>query len=120
VGASSLIVPQYISECSPPVIRGRLIGLFEIFLQFSQIIGFWINYGTNQNISGLRNSQWRIPFGFQLVPGTFLVILMLFQPESPRWLLKSGRDKQAIKNLVRIRKLPADDAYILWEVETVK
>lgn len=120
VGASSLIVPQYISECSPPAIRGRLIGLFEIVLQFSQIIGFWINYGTNQNISDLRNSQWRIPFGFQLVPGTFLVILMLFQPESPRWLLKSGRDEQAVKNLVRIRKLPADDPYILWEVETVK
>jgi hypothetical protein len=45
---------------------------------------------------------------------------MLFQPQSPRWLLKSGRDEQAIKNLVRIRKLPADDPYILWEVETVK
>jgi hypothetical protein len=45
---------------------------------------------------------------------------MLFQPESPRWLLKSSRDEQAIKNLVRIRKLPADDPYILWEVETVK
>ena len=48
------------------------------------------------------------------------MILMLFQPESPRWLLKSGRDERAIKNLVMIRQLPADDPYILWEAETVK
>ena len=52
VGASSLIIPVYISESSPPAIRGRLIGIFEILLQFSQIPGFWVNYGVNQNISG--------------------------------------------------------------------
>lgn len=39
VGASSLIIPVYISESSPPAIRGRLIGIFEILLQFSQIPG---------------------------------------------------------------------------------
>lgn len=33
VGASSMIVPIYIAESSPPTIRGRLIGIFEIFLQ---------------------------------------------------------------------------------------
>lgn len=41
VGASSLIIPVYISESSPPAIRGRLIGIFEILLQFSQIPG-WV------------------------------------------------------------------------------
>jgi sugar porter (SP) family MFS transporter len=45
---------------------------------------------------------------------------MFFQPESPRWLLKNGRDEQAIKNLTLIRQLPADDAYLEWEVATVK
>jgi MFS family permease len=40
VGASSLMVPIYISECSPPAIRGRLVGVFEVVLQFSQIVGF--------------------------------------------------------------------------------
>lgn len=36
VGASSLIVPIYIAESSPPTIRGRLIGIFEIMLQVGQ------------------------------------------------------------------------------------
>lgn len=30
IGASSLIVPVYIAETSPPSIRGRLIGIFEV------------------------------------------------------------------------------------------
>ncbi|KAH9221898.1 general substrate transporter [Leptodontidium sp. 2 PMI_412] len=120
VGASSLIVPQYISECSPPAIRGRLIGVFEIVLQFSLVIGFWVNYGVNQNVSPTSDSQWHIPFAIQFVPGCLLVILMFFQPESPRWLLKNNRDEQAIKNLTYIRQLPVDDAYLQWEIETVK
>lgn len=33
VGSSSLVVPLYISECAPPALRGRLIGIFEIMLQ---------------------------------------------------------------------------------------
>lgn len=30
IGAASLIVPVYIAETSPPSIRGRLIGIFEV------------------------------------------------------------------------------------------
>ncbi|OTB01160.1 hypothetical protein M426DRAFT_64584 [Hypoxylon sp. CI-4A] len=120
VGACTLIVPQYISECSPPAIRGRLVGLFETVLQFSQLIGFWVNYGVNQNISGASDAQWRIPFGLQLVPGTFLAMLMFLQPESPRWLTKKGKTDQAIDSLCRVRLLARDDDYIAWEVDSIK
>ncbi|KAI1761061.1 general substrate transporter [Hypoxylon sp. FL1150] len=120
VGASTLVVPQYISECSPPAIRGRLIGIFEITLSFSQIVGFWVNYGVNQNMSGSSDTQWRIPFGLQLAPGSFLVAFMLLQPESPRWLIKAGKVDAAVKSLCKIRNLSPDDGYIMWEVSTVK
>ncbi|KAI1099545.1 general substrate transporter [Jackrogersella minutella] len=120
VGACTLVVPQYISECSPPAIRGRLIGVFEITFQFSQIVGFWVNFGVNQNLSGTSDAQWRLPFALQLAPGTFLIALMFFQPESPRWLIKTGKTDQAMESLCRIRCLPQDDDYIVWEVESVK
>lgn len=120
MGASSLIIPVYISECSPPAIRGRLIGVFECFLQFFQVIGLWINYGVNLHVAGTDNAQWQIPFGFQLLPGTLLVILMFFQPDSPRWQIKSGKMEEAWSSLERLRKLPRSHEYIVWEVNMVK
>jgi MFS family permease len=42
IGASSLIVPVYIAETSPPSIRGRLVGIFEIASQGGGMCGFWV------------------------------------------------------------------------------
>ncbi|KAL7765089.1 hypothetical protein ACKLNR_003005 [Fusarium oxysporum f. sp. zingiberi] len=120
VGASSLLVPVYISECSPPAIRGRMVGIFEIFLQVFQVIGFWMNYAVNIHQSSTSNSQWLIPFGFQLLPGTALALAMLTQPESPRWLIKAGKTSRARKILSKIRNLPQDHPYIQEEVQSVE
>lgn len=43
IGAVSLIVPVYIAETSPPSIRGRLIGIFEIASQGGGMCGFWVS-----------------------------------------------------------------------------
>jgi MFS family permease len=120
VGASSMIVPVYISECSPPATRGRMIGLFEIMLQCWLVIGFWVSYGVNKHIPATSDAQWRVPFGLQLVPGFMLTLFMTFQPESPRWLMKAGRMEEATETLMRIRQLPADHEYLVWEMDMVK
>ncbi|PVI05541.1 general substrate transporter, partial [Periconia macrospinosa] len=119
VGASSMMVPVYISESCPPAIRGRLIGIFEIFLQFAQIFGFWVNYGVNIHVSPKSDSQWHIPFALQLIPGSLLVICMFLQPESPRWLLNANRVEEARKVLQHLRMLPEGHQYLEWEVNTV-
>lgn len=43
VGAGSNLVPIYISELSPPSIRGRLVGVYELGWQIGGLVGFWIN-----------------------------------------------------------------------------
>jgi MFS family permease len=50
VGASSMIVPIYISELAPPAVRGRLVGLYELGWQIGGLVGFWINYGVNLHV----------------------------------------------------------------------
>ena len=120
VGSSSLVIPAYISESSPPGIRGRLIGIFEILLQISQLPGFWVNYGVNLHISKASDTQWRIPFGIQLVPGVLLMVLMSLQTESPRFLAKKGKWSEVQKVLSHIRNLPEGHEYIAWEMETIR
>lgn len=120
IGSVSLLVPVYIAETSPPSIRGRLIGIFEILSQGGGMLGFWINYAVNRTISSEGMTQWVVPLGLQLLPGLILLVGMFFCPESPRYYVKKDNIEQASKTLSWIRQLPEDDPYILRELEEIR
>ncbi|KAJ5104918.1 sugar transporter [Penicillium alfredii] len=120
VGASSTIIPIYISECSPALIRGRLVGLFEIMLQIALVFGFWVNYGVNKNISGMTAMQWRIPVGIQLIPAGLLLLSMSWMIESPRWLASKNNIDKAHKTLAWVRNLPPDHVYVANELAEIQ
>ncbi|KAI3319302.1 quinate permease [Xylariaceae sp. AK1471] len=115
VGASSMIVPIYISELAPPAVRGRLVGIYELGWQIGGLVGFWINYGVNLHVAPSR-SQWLIPFAVQLIPAGLLFLGAFWIRESPRWLIANGKRDQGIENLCWIRNLSPDDMYIIEEV----
>ncbi|KAF2161116.1 hypothetical protein M409DRAFT_69970 [Zasmidium cellare ATCC 36951] len=120
IGSASLMIPVYISETSPPSIRGRLVGIFEILSQGGGMLGFWINYAVNRTISVELKAQWITPLGLQLLPGALLMIGVLWCPESPRYYVKKDQWEKAIKTLSWIRKLPENHPYILQEVEDIR
>ncbi|KAF1974075.1 putative sugar transporter [Bimuria novae-zelandiae CBS 107.79] len=120
IGATSTIIPIYIAECSPALIRGRLVGMFEIMLQVALVFGFWINYGVEKNISGQRDQQWHIPVAAQFVPAGLLLISMPFIVESPRWLVSNNRVSHGKKALCSVRNLPMDHDYIKAEMEEIQ
>ncbi|KAI0595603.1 general substrate transporter [Biscogniauxia sp. FL1348] len=115
IGAASMIVPIYISELSPPAIRGRLVGIYELGWQIGGLVGFWINYGVNTTLPANR-TQWLIPFAVQLIPAGLLFFGTIWIRESPRWLFSAGKREEAIKNLCWIRQLDRNDVYIVEEV----
>ncbi|KAI7281909.1 putative quinate [Hortaea werneckii] len=115
VGATSNVVPIYISELSPPAVRGRLVGLYELGWQVGGLVGFWINYGLTEHMEP-SHQQWIIPFAVQLIPGGMLFLGAFWLKESPRWLVSKNRREQAIKNLCWIRNLREDEIYIVEEV----
>ncbi|KAF2033000.1 general substrate transporter [Setomelanomma holmii] len=119
VGGCSNMVPIYISELSPPAVRGRLVGIYELGWQIGGLVGFWINYGLSETMASTRK-QWQIPFAVQLIPGGCLLLGALWLKESPRWLFANNKREQALKNLSWIRNLPADHPYILEEVEAIE
>ncbi|CZR56424.1 probable plastidic glucose transporter 4 [Phialocephala subalpina] len=118
VGGASNLAPIYISEISPPAIRGRLVCMFELGWQIGGLVGFWINYGVSLHVKPGR-PQWIIPFAVQLIPSGMLFVGSFWLRESPRWLMTKGKREQAIKNLCWIRELPEDEIYIKEEVYAI-
>ncbi|KAF6831463.1 quinate permease [Colletotrichum plurivorum] len=119
VGGCSNMTPIYISELSPPAVRGRLVGIYEMGWQIGGLVGFWINYGVDSTMAP-SHSQWLIPFAVQLIPSGLLLIGALWIPESPRWLFTKDRKEEAMKALCWMRNLDANDKYMIEEVSYIE
>ncbi|KAL6832224.1 general substrate transporter [Trichoderma camerunense] len=119
-GGITATVPSYIAELSVPSIRGILTGLFEIAYQIGSVIGFWINYGINQNMDVNSTASWRIPMAIQIVPCGMLLIGGVFLHESPLWLFRKDRAEDGTKALEGIRHLPRDHEYLKEDVQMIR
>jgi sugar porter (SP) family MFS transporter len=109
VGSASMIVPLYIGEIVPPRVRGGLVSLNQLAITVGILTSYLIDYG----LSGTGN--WRLMFGLAAIPAAALFIGMLFQQESPHWLIRQGREDEARQVLRRVR----DDSDIDAEVREV-
>ena len=112
IGMLSMVAPLYISEISPPEIRGALLVLEELSIVSGIVIAFWITYGTRYIAS---EWAWRLPFLLQILPGLVLGVGMSYLPFSPRWLVSKGRDEEALAALSRLRRLPKEDERVRLE-----
>jgi SP family arabinose:H+ symporter-like MFS transporter len=88
VGVSSVVAPLYITEISPAAKRGRLVAIF----QFNVVFGILMAYLSNYLLSGVGQEDWRLMLGIQAIPSAIYIVLVIFIPESPRWLLLKKGD----------------------------
>lgn len=119
VGFSTNLTPVYLSEISPPAVRGKIIAMYEIGWRIGDLVGFWINYGIDLHIPK-SNKQWIIPFAIQIIPLAMFLGGSVLMRESPRWLLSTGKYDCAIENLKWFRNLDEDHEYLIYEVNQVK
>lgn len=99
-GLISGLVPMYIGEIAPTTLRGALGTLHQLALVtgilISQIAGLSFILGNQDH--------WHILLGLSAVPALLQCLLLLFCPESPRYLyIKLEEEIKAKKSLKRLR-----------------
>ncbi|XP_027364840.1 inositol transporter 1-like [Abrus precatorius] len=113
VGAASVTAPVYIAEVSPSEIRGGLVSANTLMVTAGQFLSFLINYGLTR-VPG----TWRWMLGVAGLPAVIQFILMIFLPESPRWLYLKNKKEEAVRVLSKIHSSPRleDEIDILEEL----
>jgi len=98
VGMASMLSPLYIAEVSPANVRGRNVAINQLTI----VLGILITNLVNYLLAGDGQDIWRWMFGLGLVPSALFLIGLLFLPESPRWLINTGKTAEATKILMKI------------------
>lgn len=95
---AQLASPLLVTETAYPTQRPALSSLYNTMWFSGAIVAAWSTFGTfHINTSW----SWRVPSVLQALPSIFQVFLMWFLPESPRFLIRKGRDEEAIAILTK-------------------
>ncbi|MGH9585590.1 MAG: sugar porter family MFS transporter, partial [Acidobacteriaceae bacterium] len=98
IGLSSVLTPVYIAEIAPARSRGRLVSMNQLAI----VVGILIAYIVSWGLANLGDTSWRWMLAVAAIPAIGFLIGLIFIPESPRWLISSGRREQGRRVLVRI------------------
>jgi len=113
IGLASNLSPMYIAEISPAEVRGKFVSVNQLTIVIGILAAQLVNWliarpvapgATAADILNSWNGQvgWRWMFGAEAVPAFLFFLLMFTVPESPRWLVKNGRERDAEKVLARV------------------
>lgn len=117
VGIATVASPLYISEISPPKLRGRLAGMFQFNIVFGILIAFVSNYFIGRYLS--EGVAWRWMLGVEAFPALLYTILCFGIPESPRWLIVHGGRREAGAEVFRKINPTLSESEINALVDTV-
>ncbi|KAJ7876724.1 hexose transporter [Mycena olivaceomarginata] len=88
--------PMLVTELSYPKYRAPLTSAYNSLWYSGAIIAAWATFGTFKINS---TWAWRVPSLLQAIPSVLQVILVLFAPESPRFLVSKGKEAEALRTL---------------------
>jgi SP family xylose:H+ symportor-like MFS transporter len=118
VGLASMLSPMYIAEIAPANVRGKLVSWNQFAIIFGMVIIYFINLfiARRGNEVWLINEGWRWMFFSGLIPASLFLILLMFVPETPRYLVIKGKEDKALNVLKKISG-ENDAPFILKEIK---
>ncbi|TVY21189.1 MFS glucose transporter mfs1 [Lachnellula arida] len=119
VGLLSMSVPVYQAECAHPKIRGLIVGMSQQMIGIGFIVSTWVGFGS-AHAGDQSQFQWRFPLAFQAVPCIILAVGMIFFPESPRHLMATDREEEAMRVLKKLHYNGSNGDWVETEFNDIK
>lgn len=111
VGGSSQIVPMYIAELAPAHRRGAQGVLFQMMICVGTLLAYAVGYLLGPS------GSWEWMLGLAVIPAVIFVVMMLFLPESPRWLVGKQQALRAKAILMRVGRTEQEAGQEVDEIQ---
>lgn len=111
IGISSATAPLYIAELSPRHFRGGLVTINQLFITIGILSSYLIG------LLFVESESWRIMFAIAGIPAAIQFLVMIFFPESPRYLTNIGEKAKALNVLKKFR---ATEEHARLEIEHIE
>ena len=104
VGLASMVSPMYIAEMAPAEKRGNLVSWNQFAIIFGMLVVYFVNYSIalQGDAAWLHTIGWRWMFASEIVPALLFLALLMFVPETPRYLVMRGKTDKALSVLDRL------------------
>ena len=110
VGLASAICPMYIAELAPANVRGTLVSCNQFAIIFGMLVVYFVNYLIRNKLgetpeainAAMVSIGWRRMFLSEAVPAALFGLLLFFVPKTPRYLVLTGEESNALHVLTRI------------------
>lgn len=104
-GFITATVPIWQSETASAERRGKYLCIQLAIVDFGIVIVNWINFGMRNVASSVA---WRFPIALQSAFALTCCFLVIFLPESPRWLITNDKIEEGEQAIAKILQLPED------------
>ena len=118
IGIVSIVSPIYISEVSPAKIRGTLVSLYQLAVTIGFLLAYLANWVIDSSadltssgslwINMWNSEMWRGMLGSETLPALLFFFIIFFIPESPKWLIVTGKMEKASLVLGKIYSAKED------------
>lgn len=116
-GMDTATIPVWQSECSKAHNRGFLVCFEGAIIAVGTLVAYWLDFGLSYVDSSI---QWRLPVAFQILFAAVMMVGVSCLPDSPRWLLLRGHEKEAAYVMAKLNGTHPEDKSVLEDIGLMK
>ncbi|GAA5898032.1 hypothetical protein JCM6882_003311 [Rhodosporidiobolus microsporus] len=115
-GFHTSTIPTWHAECAKAHSRGLAVFIEAAMISTGTMLSYWIDLGFSFMES---DASWRVPVALQCIFAVILNIMIVWLPDSPRWLISRGHMAEAQRVIAALEPAPLNSEAVVLQVKII-